>query len=116
MGEKGDQRVIRFSNDEGWTTICRRRRLVFQASNTRGSRDVEDIAVSCLVDVYVANKMDRGGLRFGLMKRIKVCDEIKLEEELNGILISVQRLRVNIAKFKRRKELPFGATNSVGHI
>ncbi|KAI3515201.1 hypothetical protein L1887_13982 [Cichorium endivia] len=56
-----------------------------------------------LVNVYIAQKKNILGQRFGFAIFIRVSNEVELEKELNNIVIGWQKLQVNIAKFKRKK-------------
>ncbi|GJW06364.1 nucleotide-binding alpha-beta plait domain-containing protein [Tanacetum coccineum] len=54
-----------------------------------------------LVDVYVARKMSKAGLRFGFVRFLQVGNPKVLEKNLNQIRYGRFKLRANIAKFER---------------
>ncbi|GJW12466.1 nucleotide-binding alpha-beta plait domain-containing protein [Tanacetum coccineum] len=54
-----------------------------------------------LVDVYVARKMSKTGLRFGFVRFLQVGNPKVLEKNLNQIRYGRFKLRANIAKFER---------------
>nr|GEX51732.1 nucleotide-binding alpha-beta plait domain-containing protein [Tanacetum cinerariifolium] len=54
-----------------------------------------------LVDVYVARKMNKAGLRFGFVRFLQVGNPKVLDKNLNQIRYGRFKLRANIAKFER---------------
>ncbi|KAJ9560359.1 hypothetical protein OSB04_005519 [Centaurea solstitialis] len=56
-----------------------------------------------VVDVYISVRRNKEGNRFGFVRFLGMIDLIRLEKELSEIWIGRCKLRVNLAKFHRRK-------------
>ncbi|GKD48161.1 RNA-directed DNA polymerase, eukaryota, partial [Tanacetum coccineum] len=68
----------------------------------------------CVVDVYIAKKKSLEGKPFGFVRFIKVQDANKLEEHLNSIQTGSVKIRVNLAKFARKKSMAYSEFQEVG--
>ncbi|PWA85175.1 RNA-directed DNA polymerase, eukaryota [Artemisia annua] len=118
--------------EEGWVTVRRSKKTTKSDNNVRKSNmeAVENMAVSyyftdipetwkeidlwklflrygCVVDVYIAKKKSLEGKSFGFVRFIKVQDANKLEKHLNSIQSGDVKIRVNLAKFARKKPMVY---------
>jgi RNA recognition motif-containing protein len=55
-------------------------------------------------EVYIPNKVDKQGKRFGFVKFREVRDEVELLRMLSNIWFGTFKLGINLSKFKRRAE------------
>lgn len=57
------------------------------------------MAFGRVVEVFIPNKLDRWGLRFGFVKFRDVSDELELEKRLSDSWLGDQKLKINLARF-----------------
>lgn len=56
-------------------------------------------------EVFIPNKLDKGGKRFGFVKFKEVKDPAVLETRLSNVWFGGSRLKVNLARFNRDSEV-----------
>ena len=60
--------------------------------------------VGTLVDLYIVNRKDKHGHRFGFARYNRVTDINSLIENLNKLYIQGRRIFAKIAKFERQRK------------
>jgi hypothetical protein len=63
-------------------------------------------------EVYIPNKLDKGGKRFGFARFEDVEDKLMLLNKLQETWIGTYKLRANLPKFKRGEEHKYGGESS----
>ncbi|KAK7411530.1 hypothetical protein VNO78_02964 [Psophocarpus tetragonolobus] len=53
-------------------------------------------------DVFVAQRRDVGGHKYGFVRFLDVCDAFELERKLDNIYTGSQKMRINIPKYVKR--------------
>ncbi|GKA56431.1 RNA-directed DNA polymerase, eukaryota [Tanacetum coccineum] len=78
----------------------------FYVSNIPDSLDAKGLWKACvsygrLVDAYIANKLSKGGKRFGFIRFLRIKDASDFVKSLSNIWIDSFHLYVSVARFQR---------------
>ncbi|CAI9273422.1 unnamed protein product [Lactuca saligna] len=88
--------------------------ISFFISNTPNETNKESLITifqnfGKLVDIYIAHKKDNKAYNFGFVRLWGIDNKEKVEKAMDGIRCGSKKLKVNIAKFKRKQLKDSGA-------
>nr|KAJ0223213.1 hypothetical protein LSAT_V11C200055740 [Lactuca sativa] len=113
--------VTTMADQEGWNQVRRRKKygrefdingkaVTFYVQNFPS--DWSEAALwrmfsryGAVVDVYIAQKLNRSNKIFGFVRFLRIHDPKSFEKRLNEIIIGTQKIEVNVARFERKEQV-----------